>query len=88
LNRNEDLKEILKDTYGIPIFQEQIMSILQKLLNYSEEESDSVRSAISDKNPIVLSELKSKLYAVLPTKDWNNLQIEEVYQTILEDLKC
>ena len=80
---HDDLKELLEETYGIPVYQEQIMSILQKLLGYTEEESDSIRSMISDKNPNALSEVKSKLYTMLPKKNWNNDQIEEIYNSIM-----
>ena len=39
-----DMKDILKSTHGIIIFEEQIMQISQKIGNFSKEESDDLRS--------------------------------------------
>lgn len=80
---HQDLKPILEETLGIPVFQEQVMEMLQKLANYTEEESDAIRSAISDKNPNALSEVKERLYKFLPERGWKTHQIDEIYQTIM-----
>ncbi|KAF0109077.1 MAG: DNA polymerase III subunit alpha [Anaerolineaceae bacterium] len=47
--RHPSLEPILKDTYGIPIYQEQIMRAAVELAGYSPSESDELRSAISKK---------------------------------------
>ncbi len=47
---HDDLKDILKSTYGIIIYQEQIMQIAKKIANYSLAEADLLRRAISKKN--------------------------------------
>jgi len=44
-----DLELILKETYGIIVYQEQIMQILVKLANYSFAEADNIRRAMSKK---------------------------------------
>ena len=48
--KNEKLEAILKDTYNTIIYQEQIIAIANKLANFSEEESDLFRRAISKKD--------------------------------------
>jgi len=54
-----DLKEILKSTSGIIIFQEQVMKILEVIGGYSEYEADNVRIAMSKKKEeIILNEEK------------------------------
>ena len=45
-----DLEEVLKPTYGIIIYQEQIMQIAHILAGYSLGEADLLRSAISKKD--------------------------------------
>ena len=51
------LSDILKDTYGIIVYQEQIMQILRLVASYSFSEADLIRRAISKKNEqIILSE--------------------------------
>lgn len=51
---DESLESILKDTYGIIIYQEQIMQILVKMANYTFAEADNVRRAMSKKKAEVL----------------------------------
>lgn len=46
---HQDLKEILEETYGIIVFQEQIMLIAKKFAGYSLGEADILRRAISKK---------------------------------------
>ena len=43
------LEEILSNTYGIAVYQEQIVRILSKLGGFSEGEADKIRKAISKK---------------------------------------
>ena len=57
---DEKLKPILNDTYGIIIYQEQIMEIFRSLGNYSYSEADIVRKAISKKNMNVINMEKNK----------------------------
>ncbi len=47
--RHERLKPIFEDTFGIPVYQEQIMSAAIELAGYKASESDSLRKAISKK---------------------------------------
>lgn len=52
----DDLKGILKNTYGIIVFQEQINKIVQKWAGYSLGEADLLRRAISKKKVAYLKE--------------------------------
>ncbi|MBI4732163.1 MAG: DNA polymerase III subunit alpha [Chloroflexi bacterium] len=47
--RHPALEPIFRDTYGIPIYQEQIMRAAVELAGYTGSESDDLRSAISKK---------------------------------------
>lgn len=49
-----DLEPILKTTYGVIIYQEQIMQIASKFANFSYGEADILRRAMSKKNRAVL----------------------------------
>ena len=49
-----DLASILSDTYGILIYQEQIIAILVKIAGYTLAEADLIRRAISKKKESVL----------------------------------
>jgi len=45
-----DLEEILKETHGIIVYQEQVMQIASKLANFTLGEADVLRRAIGKKN--------------------------------------
>lgn len=51
---NEKLKEILAPTYGVPIYQEQIMKIVQELAGYNMADADNVRKYMSKKKTALL----------------------------------
>lgn len=46
---HDDLEEILNVTYGIMVYQEQVMKVASKLAGYSLAEADMLRRAISKK---------------------------------------
>ena len=46
---HESLEPILKDTYGVMVYQEQIIQLLQLVAGYSAGEADLVRKAIGKK---------------------------------------
>ncbi|MCS4536220.1 DNA polymerase III subunit alpha [Corynebacterium sp. HS2168-gen11] len=49
------LKDILDETYGLIVYQEQIMAISRKLANYTAGEADGFRKAMGKKKPEVLA---------------------------------
>ncbi|MDA0938711.1 MAG: DNA polymerase III subunit alpha [Proteobacteria bacterium] len=53
------LENILKETYGIIIYQEQIMQIVQILANYSLAEADNLRRVIGKKNRVDMEKQRS-----------------------------
>lgn len=56
----EELEPILKDTYGIMIYQEQLMKTVTDLADFSLSEADTMRKAISKKDEKIMSALKEK----------------------------
>jgi len=50
LYAHEDLRETFLDTYGVMVYQEQVMALASKLAGYTMAEADSFRSAIGKKN--------------------------------------
>ena len=55
---HEDLKPILEETYGIIVYQEQIILIATKFAGYSLGKADILRRAISDKDLDKMEELR------------------------------
>lgn len=54
------LEGIFKETYGIPIYQEQLMSAASLLAGYTPSEADELRKAISKKNAEALEKQRKK----------------------------
>jgi DNA polymerase III subunit alpha len=56
----KDLEEILSDTYGVIVYQEQVMRIASKLANFSLEDADILRRAMGKKDPREMDTQKEK----------------------------
>ncbi len=56
----KELEEILKDTYGVIVYQEQVMRIASTLANFSLEDADILRRAMSKKDPKEMQMQKEK----------------------------
>ncbi len=55
-----EMEEYLKDTYGITVYQEQVMLLSRKLAGFSRGEADSLRKAMGKKIKKMMDELKLK----------------------------
>ena len=54
------MEEYLKDTYGISVYQEQIMLLSQKLANFTKGEADVLRKAMGKKQKATLDKMLPK----------------------------
>lgn len=79
---HDDLIPALKDTHAVIVYQESVARIIQDFFGYSEEESDVIRAAISDKKPEVFEEVKKRLPMLL-AKGWTQQQANDLYETLL-----
>jgi len=55
-----EMEVYLKDTYGITVYQEQVMLLSQLLAGFSKGEADSLRKAMGKKIEAMMNELKPK----------------------------
>jgi DNA polymerase III subunit alpha len=53
-------KEALKETYGIPVYQEQVMRLSKDMCGFTGSEADTLRKAIGKKIPKLMAEMKEK----------------------------
>ena len=53
-----DMEEYLKETYGVTVYQEQVMLLSQKLAGFSKGKADKLRKAMGKKQKAVLDSLK------------------------------
>jgi DNA polymerase-3 subunit alpha len=56
----DDMEEYLKETYGITVYQEQVMLLSQKLAGFSKGDADMLRKAMGKKIFALLEKLKPK----------------------------
>jgi DNA polymerase-3 subunit alpha len=55
-----DMEEYLNDTYGVTVYQEQVMLLSQKLAGFTKGEADKLRKAMGKKQIDILNSLKDK----------------------------
>ena len=58
-----DMEEYLEETYGVTVYQEQVMLLSQKLANFTKGEADKLRKAMGKKQLETLMSLKDKFMA-------------------------
>ena len=56
----DDCEEYLKETYGITVYQEQVMLLSQKLAGFSKGEADTLRKAMGKKKAELIAKMKPK----------------------------
>lgn len=58
-----EMEEYLAETYGITVYQEQVMLLSQKLAGFTKGEADTLRKAMGKKQKAVLDKMKDKFIA-------------------------
>ena len=81
---SEEVKTILKNTYGIMIYQEQIMLILSKMAGYSLKEADIIRRAMSKKKRNVIEKEKTRFIKESVNRGYSEKQAEDIYKAIIK----
>lgn len=61
---HKDLKDILEETYGVLVYQEQVMEIAHKIAKYSMSEADILRMAMGKKKKALMKKEKEKFIAL------------------------
>jgi len=54
------MEEFLRDTYGITVYQEQVMLLSRQLANFTRGESDALRKAMGKKKKDIVDQMKPK----------------------------
>ena len=80
----KELEPILKSTYGIIIYQEQVLEILRLIGGYSYAEADIIRRAMSKKKESVILENKDKFINGVISKGYSENIGLELYNLIIK----
>ena len=81
---HEDLKPILKETYGIIVYQEQIINIARVMAGFSYGKADILRKAMSKKKLSELEKLHSDFIEGCVKIGYDRELSEQIYSLILE----
>lgn len=81
---DSSLEPILKSTYGIIVYQEQIMMIAQVMAGFSFGEADILRRAMSKKKESLLISLKDKFINGCLSLGYDKDKANRVYELILK----
>lgn len=79
-----DLEPILKETYGIIVYQEQIILIATKFAGYSLGKADVLRRAISDKDLSKMEALRSDFVASATKRGYVASLAETIFDLIVK----
>ncbi len=81
---NEEIKKVLELTYGIMIYQEQIMKIVQIFSSFTLSKADILRRAIGKKDIKLLESLKEDFFKGAKNNGFPENVIQETYDHIYE----
>lgn len=79
----EPLKDILSETYGLIVYQEQIMFIAQKVASYSMGKADALRKAMGKKKLEVLEAEYKGFYEGMTNNGFSEKAVKALWDTIL-----
>lgn len=74
-----DMEEYLKDTYGITVYQEQVMLLSQKLASFSKGDADVLRKAMGKKDRKTLDKMKGKFIEGATAKGLPPEKMEKIW---------
>ena len=79
---HESLEEILGPTYGLMIYQEQLMRVSQKLAGYTLEEADNLRKATGKKIRAMIAKERTKFVAGCIANGHSEKFAEDYFDTV------
>ena len=75
-----ETEEYLKETYGITVYQEQVMLLSQKLADFTKGEADVLRKAMGKKQKAVLDKMKPKFISQAAAKGIDEEKLEKIWK--------
>ena len=79
---HNDLEPILSETYGIILYQEQVMQIAEKIAGFNLQEADNLRVAMGKKIPKVMEEQRIKFTVGAANKGYSEQFAIELFDQI------
>lgn len=77
-----DLEDILKETYGVLVYQEQVMQIAHKMAGYTMSEADTLRMAMGKKKKELMKKEKEKFIKGCVKNGYSKKIAEKIFNFI------
>ncbi|MDP4247137.1 MAG: DNA polymerase III subunit alpha, partial [Bacteroidota bacterium] len=74
-----EMEEYLKETYGITVYQEQVMLLAQKLGGFSKGDADVLRKAMGKKQKSILDKMKNQFISGATAKGLDAERLEKIW---------
>jgi DNA polymerase-3 subunit alpha len=78
-----ELEPILKETYGVIVYQEQVMEIARQVAGYSLGEADILRRAMGKKKVDVMAKQKVKFLKGAAAKGYSGAQAAKIFELLV-----
>ncbi len=79
----QPLNEILKDTYGLIVYQEQVLAIARKVAGFSLGRADLLRKAMGKKNKEILDKERVHFESGMKQNKFSADAVEKLWQTLI-----
>ena len=76
------MKEILEETYGVIVYQEQVMQIAQRVAGYSLGQADLLRKAMGKKDPVIMAAERGKFVDGAVANGYEKKKANEIFDYI------
>ncbi len=73
------MEKRLKDTYGITVYQEQVMLLAQDMAGFSRGDSDKLRKAMGKKQIDIMNQLKAKFIKGCEDNGFEQVKVEKIW---------
>ncbi len=73
------MEDVLKETYGVTVYQEQVMLLSQKLADFTKGDADTLRKAMGKKQRAVLDKMKGKFIEGCRKKGYPDIATEKIW---------
>src|SRR6266478_4639095 len=79
-----ELEEILRETLGVIVYQEQVMQVAQRLAGYSLGEADLLRRAMGKKIVEEMAKQRERFVKGATERGFNNRKIEKIFDLMAQ----
>jgi DNA polymerase-3 subunit alpha len=77
------LEDILKETYGVIVYQEQVMQVAQRIAGYTPGQADMLRRAMGKKKPEILAKEKGPFIAGALKQGFSEADAGRIYEILV-----